>query len=139
MTNSLALKVAGIDRNTPDPDGGEIHRDDAGEPNGVLEERAEDLVQSLLPPWTQEERIGQLKDAMADFNRFGITSAISACVNPVDMRVHQIIAARGEATLMISAMFAPTGGLNPTLTVEEWKALLSRFGVASEFGDDWLS
>lgn len=139
LSNSLALKLAGIDRNTPNPDGGEIHRDADGEPNGVLEERAEDLVQSLLPPWTEDERIGQLKEAMAYFNTFGITSAISACVGPVDMRVHQIIASRGEATLRISAMFAPTGGLNPAMSVEEWEWLLSKFGVASDFGDDWLS
>jgi predicted amidohydrolase YtcJ len=139
LTNSRALRLAGIDRNTPNPDGGEIHRDADGEPNGVLEERAEDLVRSLLPPWTEDERIGQLKEAMAFFNTFGITSAISACVGPVDMRVHQIIAGRGEATLRISAMYAPTGGLNPTLTVEEWEGLLSKIGVASDFGDDWLS
>jgi predicted amidohydrolase YtcJ len=139
LTNSLALKLAGIDRTTPNPNGGTIHHDEDGEPNGVLEERAEDLVQSLLPAWTQAERIDQLKAAMAYFNSFGITSAISACVGPFDMQAHQVIARRGEATLRISAMYAPTGGLNPTLSVEEWEALLSKFGVASDFGDDWLS
>jgi predicted amidohydrolase YtcJ len=55
------------------------------------------------------------------------------------MQAHQIIARRGEATLRISAMYAPTGGLNPTLSVAEWEALLAKFGVASDFGDDWLS
>lgn len=140
LTNSLALKLAGIDRDTPDPAGGEIHRDKAsGEPNGVLEEAAEDLVQKLLPPWSQEVRVQQIRDAMAYFNSFGITSAISARVNPEDMRVHQIIAGNGDATLRISAMFAPTGGLNPTLSVEDWQSFLGMMGTASDFGDDWLS
>lgn len=139
MANSLALKLANIDRDTPNPDGGEIHRDEAGEPNGVLEESAEDLVQSLLPAWPEEVRIAQIKDAMAYFNSFGITSAISACVGPADMRAHQIIAQRGEATLRISAMYAPTGGLNPALSVAEWESFLAKVGVASDFGDDWLS
>jgi len=140
LTNSLALKRAGIDRDTPNPEGGEIHRDkDTGEPNGVLEEAAEDLVESLLPPWTPEVRIQQLIDAMAYFNSFGITSAISARVDPADMRTHQIIAREGKATLRISAMFAPTGGLNPTMSIEQWTTFLSTMGTASDFGDDWLS
>jgi predicted amidohydrolase YtcJ len=140
LANSLALKLAGIERDTPNPEGGEIHRDKAsGEPNGVLEESAEDLVEKLLPPWSQDVRISQIKDAMAHFNTFGITSAISARVDPKDMRVHQIIARRGEATLRISAMFAPTGGLNPTLSIEEWDSYLAKVGTVSDFGDDWLS
>jgi len=139
LTNSLALKLAGIDRHTPDPDGGEIHRDANGDPNGVLEENAEDLVQNLLPVWSQEVRISQIRDAMAYFNEFGITSAISARVDPVDMKVHQIIASGGEATLRISAMYAPTGALNPTMPEAEFEALLSRIGVFSDFGDEWLS
>ncbi len=140
LTNSLALKLAGIDRDTPNPQGGEIHRDkDTGEPNGVLEEAAEDMVDTLLPPWSQDVRVQQIRDAMAYFNSFGITSAISARVDPVDMRTHQIIARRGEATLRISAMFAPTGGLNPTLSIEEWRSFLGLMGTVSDFGDDWLS
>ncbi len=140
LVNSLALARAGITRDTPNPEGGEIHRDqDTGEPNGVLEERAEDLVEALLPPWSEEVRISQIKDAMAYFNAFGITSAISAAVDPADMRIHQIIHRRGEATLRVSAMFAPTGGLNPTLSLEEWETFFSMAGAASDFGDDWLS
>ena len=41
--NSMALKMAGIDRNTPDPPGGEIERDENGEPTGVLKENARNL------------------------------------------------------------------------------------------------
>src|SRR5690349_15807057 len=115
LTNSLALKLAGIGHDTPNPDGGEIHRDANGDATGVLEENAEDLVQDLLPPWSQDIRISQIRDAMAYFNSFGITSAISARVDPVDLKVHQILARRGEATLRISAMYAPTGALNPTM------------------------
>ena len=139
LTNSLALKLAGIGHNTPNPDGGEIHRDANGDATGVLEENAEDLVQDLLPSWSQDVRISQIRDAMAYFNSFGITSAISARVDPVDLKVHQILARRGEATLRISAMYAPTGALNPTMPEAEFEQLLSRMGVFSDFGDEWLS
>ncbi len=139
LTNSPALALAGIDRTTPDPDGGEIHRDADGEPNGVLEENAEDLVKRILPAWSEDVRVTQLRDAMQDFNSYGITSAISARVAPFDLRMHQAIARRGEATLRISAMFAPTGGLNPTMSEQDWRSFLSKIGVFSDFGDDWLS
>jgi predicted amidohydrolase YtcJ len=139
LTNSLALKLARIDRDTPNPEGGEIHRDANGEATGVLEETAENLVGDLLPPWSQDARISQIRDAMAYFNGYGITSAISARVDPVDLKVHQILARRGEATLRISAMYAPTGTLNPAMSEAEFETLLSRMGVFSDFGDEWLS
>ena len=139
LVNSRALALAGITRDTPDPDGGIIHRDADGEPTGVLEEAAEELVERLLPPLSFEQQVAQMKDAMVYFNGFGLTSAIRAAVSPGDLRVHQALRDAGEATLRISAMFAPTGGLNPTLSLDEWEGFFSRTGVASDFGDEWLS
>lgn len=140
LVNSKALALAGITRDTPDPDGGIIHRDKAtGECNGTLEEAAEDLVHNLLPAWSEDEQDDQLKFAMQYFNEFGLASAISAAVDPATLRAHQRVRLRGQATLRISAMYAPTGGLNPSMTLEEWELFFSRIGVASDFGDDWLS
>lgn len=140
MVNSRALALAGITRDTPDPDGGIIHRDKlTGEPNGTLEEAAESLVHNLLPDWSDDERDEQLKYAMQYFNQFGLTSAISAAVGPATLRAHQRVRRRGQATLRISAMYAPTDGLNPSMTTEEWELFFSRIGAASDFGDDWLS
>ncbi len=51
IVNSLALKIAGIDRNTPDPVGGQILRDPAtGEPTGMVIDRAKALVERHIPP-----------------------------------------------------------------------------------------
>ncbi len=72
-------------------------------------------------------------------NGFGLTSAISAAVSPATFRAHQAICRRGEATLRVSAMFAPTGGLSPDIPVEDWEALFSRIGAMSDFGNEWLS
>ena len=47
--NSAALRLAGIDRNTPDPPGGEIERDENGEPTGVLRESASSLMSPFMP------------------------------------------------------------------------------------------
>jgi predicted amidohydrolase YtcJ len=49
LLNSLALKLARIDRNTPDPEGGLIIRDAQGEPTGLLKDKARDLLNDVIP------------------------------------------------------------------------------------------
>jgi len=55
VANSLALRLAGVTRDTPDPAGGEILRDAAGEPTGMLVDNAMALVTRLIPPPTPAE------------------------------------------------------------------------------------
>jgi predicted amidohydrolase YtcJ len=55
VANSAALKIAGIDRNTPSPFGGEISKDKTGEPNGMLLDSAQGLVNKHVPDATAEE------------------------------------------------------------------------------------
>jgi len=52
VVNSAALKIAGIDRNTPNPFGGEISKDKGGEPTGMLLDHAQGLVRDRVPPQT---------------------------------------------------------------------------------------
>ena len=60
--NSKALELAGITRDMPDPQGGEIERDEHGEPTGVLKENARDLVLPFMPPETKESTVASLID-----------------------------------------------------------------------------
>jgi predicted amidohydrolase YtcJ len=56
VVNSLALKLAAIDKNTPNPFGGEISKDkDTGEPNGMLLDTAQGLVRRLIPGTSAED------------------------------------------------------------------------------------
>jgi predicted amidohydrolase YtcJ len=99
MANSAALKLAGITKNTPDPSGGEIEKDKTtGEPTGLFAEAAQQLVSDAVPPWPFDLRVAQLKKAMALFNSFGLTSAVSGAVNPRDLSVYQYIRAHNEQT-----------------------------------------
>ena len=50
LANRQALDAAGLKRTTPDPPGGRIIRNAAGEPTGVLIDRAQELVESKIPP-----------------------------------------------------------------------------------------
>jgi len=74
VVNSLALKLATIDRNTPDPTGGRILKDPAtGEPTGMLIDNAMDLVQPLIPPPTDPETEEALEVAGQRSVRLGWT------------------------------------------------------------------
>ena len=56
VANSAALKLAGVDKTTPNPFGGEISKDkQSGEPNGMLLDAAQGLVRRRIPPTSAEE------------------------------------------------------------------------------------
>lgn len=125
VANSMALELAGIDRNTPQPEGGVIERGDDGELNGVIRER-QGMVTRLVPDATPEElrvtHIQVLRDQLA----FGITSLIQAGVNP-----------RGFAGW--ESIYEEFGEELPRATVQiRWVGAdrLADFGRMSGDGDD---
>lgn len=80
--NSKALELAGVTAATEPPRGGVIVRDEHGEPTGLLQESAQALVQSLLPPLTREAKRAALESALSILHRNGITSATDAALGP---------------------------------------------------------
>ncbi len=102
--NSRALELAGITRATPDPKNGRIERDPRnGEPSGTLRESAIDLVASKLPPYSAEERIGAVRRALAEANRFGITAITDADAGPEYLEAYAAVDRRGELTARVTA------------------------------------
>ena len=71
--NSATLARAGIDAHTPDPPGGRIARDEAGEPTGLLYDTAAELVVRRLPPAGRAETLDAVLDAQTELHRLGIT------------------------------------------------------------------
>jgi predicted amidohydrolase YtcJ len=72
--NSAALKLANIDKNTKNPEGGEIEKDSNGEPTGILKETAQGLVFALIPPPDAAKQAKGLEMALDMARRNGITS-----------------------------------------------------------------
>jgi predicted amidohydrolase YtcJ len=78
--NSAALRLAGIDRSTPDPPDGRIERDAAGIPTGTLHEGAMGLVNRLLPEESPERLTEALLVGQRYLHSFGITAWQDAIV-----------------------------------------------------------
>ena len=71
--NSTALRIAGIDRHTPDPPGGRLERDPSGEPTGVLVDTAQDLLRRAEPRPGPAQMDDAVRAAIADCLAVGLT------------------------------------------------------------------
>jgi predicted amidohydrolase YtcJ len=70
--NSTALKIAQIDKYTPDPEGGSIQKDKDGNPTGILFENAVNLVEKLIPPITSSQRLECMLKGQKSLHRLGL-------------------------------------------------------------------
>jgi predicted amidohydrolase YtcJ len=101
--NSRALAIAGIDRCTPDPHGGRIVRDAAGDPSGTLHDGAIDLVAPHLPEATHEDRLEGLREAQRELHALGITGWQDAHVEPAALAAYREAAEAGWLTARVVA------------------------------------
>ena len=74
FANSAALAFAGIDKNTPEVEGGIIIRDEDGNPTGILKSNAMNILLDKIPPMPDEQKIKSFKAAMDYFLSNGVTS-----------------------------------------------------------------
>jgi predicted amidohydrolase YtcJ len=157
--NQAALDAAGIDRNTPDPEGGLIVRDENGEATGVLVDNAMYFVTQVIPPLTEAELREGVRLAQAELNRLGITAAVDAGAKRGELEVMEEMARNGELTFRNFAMVfgadrslltdwlerGPSGWIDDrhTLRVDAIKisadgALGSRgAAMIEDYSDDW--
>ena len=98
--NSAALQSCGVDRNTPDPEGGVIQHDEAGEPTGVLFENAQDLVRRIIPEPSDLELLEALREGL----RIAAAAGLTGIHNFEDARTRRafhVLEAAGEFSLRV--------------------------------------
>jgi predicted amidohydrolase YtcJ len=135
--NSKALEIAGITNETPDPPNGRIDRDPkTGEAIGSLQEDADELVKSRIPPYTDAEREAGLRYAVKMLNELGITAIQDANVGYTgnqegnatedELRVYRKLDDSGELSLRVVAalLWEPLQGLEQ---IENLKRLRSEY------------
>jgi hypothetical protein len=115
LANSRALALAGITRDTPDPPDGRIVRDAEGNPTGVLQEAADNLVASLLPPLSAEDTYRLLLEELASAAALGLTSLQDATdVGLTDNERGALERAQAEGRLTVHYRAAVPLEPNPT-------------------------
>lgn len=102
--NDAALKIAGIDKDTAEPEVGNILRRDNGEPTGVMLTLAQGLVNKHVPEPSQ----AQLEEAiLAGLNKMaaaGVTSIHEAGMTPEDITAFKALAAREALPIRVYGM-----------------------------------
>ncbi|MGO9241697.1 MAG: amidohydrolase [Bryobacteraceae bacterium] len=109
--NSLALELAHITPQTPDPPGGKIIHAAAGRPTGVLVDAAQGLVRSKIPPTTAEQARRQLALAAGECSRLGLTTIHDAGTGSLELDAYRDLMAAGNFPLRIYAMIRGPGPL----------------------------
>jgi hypothetical protein len=105
MVNSVALKMAGINEKTKVA-GGEIVREN-GRVTGVLIDNAMDIVSSLIPPATKNERIRSLNQAQENCFAVGLTTVADAGLGNSMVRLMDSLQKAGTLKMRIYAMLSP--------------------------------
>eukprot|EP00761_Pharyngomonas_kirbyi_P014894 gb/GECH01014925.1/.p1 GENE.gb/GECH01014925.1/~~gb/GECH01014925.1/.p1 ORF type:complete len:593 (+),score=143.09 gb/GECH01014925.1/:1-1779(+) len=132
LANSLALRLAGVDRNTADITGGQIDRDDNGEPTGILRDKAMDLVLAVIPDMTEEEQIHVLEAAMAYTAEQGVTSVHHVVMPSGGMKEFNILLNAWKRNQLRTRIYA-------AVPLPEWQALDRILTEFPELRDDpWL-
>lgn len=106
--NSKALELAGISANTISPPGGEIIRDQNGNPTGILIDNAMALVNQIIPPPSDEEMAAALAVATSHLLSLGITSVHDAGVSARENDYYRQLANRGNLDVRLYGMISST-------------------------------
>jgi predicted amidohydrolase YtcJ len=129
VANSAALALAGVTRDTPDPSGGKIDRDEHGEPIGLLRETAQNLVRDHIPDPTRSEIKDHVRAAGQRFLSYGITSVGEAMIRHSDQfAAYEELARDGELPMRTFTM----------MIVDDTLDALASLGLQTGFGNEWL-
>lgn len=126
LANTRALEAAGITAATPVPQGGEIARDASGRLTGIVRGAAVEMIRSVIPPTSPEERLVQIRAVLKEARESGVTTMQDLTSAP-QLQAYQELRRLGELTARIN--------IRPQL----WEAShVQSLGLARGFGDDWL-
>jgi predicted amidohydrolase YtcJ len=126
LANSLAMRLAGVSKDTKDVEGGAIIRDAAGNPTGIFKDAAQDYIDAKVPPASLEQKLEEAEAASRHAASVGVTSVQDMSAG-TDIGVYQELARTGKLMTRIY-------GCSPLSDLKWW----SNTGIHSAFGDAWL-
>jgi len=135
VVNTLALKLSGITRDTPNPPHGEIVKDPNGEPNGILR-NAQSLLKGLKPAATfsEQEKLAALERMLRMYREAGITTIGEGGATPEEISLYE----RLKAERRLPVRVVMTWWVNIGRPAEEIIAEIRSRPWRTNQGDDWL-
>jgi predicted amidohydrolase YtcJ len=140
LLNRAALRTVGYDRDTPAPPGGEIVRDSAGNPTGMLIARPNAMILYATlakgPALPLDLQVNSTRQFMRELNRLGVTSAIDAGGGfqsyPEDYAVIEQLAREEQLTIRIAYNLFTQNKGKELADFERWTGMVKP-GDGSDF------
>ncbi len=101
--NSKVLKIAGIDKNTPNPPGGEIIRDNNGEATGLLIDNAMQPAEKHMPHYSLEQLEEMIKIGVNEALKKGLTELHDMDVSPIQIQIFKKLDENNELPVRVRA------------------------------------
>ncbi|TDV43724.1 amidohydrolase [Actinophytocola oryzae] len=140
VVNTPVLTELGIADQSVEVDGGRVITDAAGRPTGLLQERAQELVNPLILPYPVDTLVDAIDRAGRRYLSEGITSCVEAGIgggwigkSPVELAAYQRARNQGKLHVRVELMVA-ADALHPITEL----GLGLDLGIRTGFGDDWL-
>lgn len=102
--NSKAMELAGIDRTSISPDGGEIIKDSQGNPTGVFIDNAMNLITDSIPKTSIEEMKLALNKALKALAKVGLTSVHDASISNINIEAYKTLASENKMPIRVNGM-----------------------------------
>ncbi len=133
--NTLALKISGITRDTPNPAGGEVVKGPDGEPNGILRNAAQLLKGAQKSdPFTEEEKLNAMEQMLRTYAAAGLTAVGDRAVTEEDVTLLNKLKAQGRLPIRV----AMTWRIDASRPVEQVEAEIKQRPWRTGQGDEWL-
>lgn len=133
--NTMALKLSGINKDTPNPAGGEVVKGPDGEPNGILRNAASLLkLPRRAAPVTEAEQLAGLEKMLDLYLAAGLTTVGDRAVNEEDVRIYRKLrASKGLGTRVVL-----TWRINTNRPIEAIEKEIRENPWRANEGDEWL-
>ena len=127
--NSKAMAIAQINKHTKSPTGGEIVRDNKGQPTGIFIDNAMELITKKIPKLTIKQQKNILVKSMNSLASLGLTSVHDAGIDSDNLQAFQELVNEGKMPIRINAMLY--------LPSKNWQKIISKGNYKSS--DDMLN